>query len=219
VKKAFTLLELVFVIIVIGILAAAIITSTRSNPLQEAATQLLSHIRYTQHLSMVNDKFDANDANWYKKRWQIIFGSSNVASDLDTDGKIAYSIFADDSALNGNPNLSEIAKDSMNSDQYLSGGYSGTLSTKDSRANKKMNLGLSYNIDDVQLSGGCTGANTKRILFDHLGRPIEDSVKTYVSSYKSGKLLENACIITLISTNEGNISIYVEPETGYAHIL
>ena len=132
---------------------------------------------------------------------------------------MAYSIFSDDGSINGNPNLSEIAKDPLNKEKYLSGGYSGTLSTEDSRANKKMNLGLSYDIIDVKLSGGCTGSSTKRIVFDNLGRPIEDSVKTYISSYKNGKLLESACIIKLISNNEGNISIAVERETGYTHIL
>lgn len=67
-RKAFTMIELVFVIVVIGILAAVIIPNTRTNPLQEAAIQLLSHIKYTQHLAMTDDTYDENDPNWYKKR-------------------------------------------------------------------------------------------------------------------------------------------------------
>lgn len=72
-KKAFTLLELVFVIVVIGILAAVIIPRTKTNNNAEAATKLISMIRYTQHLAIVNDKYNAKDINWYKKRWQIMF--------------------------------------------------------------------------------------------------------------------------------------------------
>lgn len=72
-RKAFTMLELVFVIVVIGILAAAIIPSTRTNPAQEAAIQLLSHIRYTQHLAMIDDKYDAANPTWFQERWQIAF--------------------------------------------------------------------------------------------------------------------------------------------------
>ena len=75
-KKAFTMLELVFVIVVIGILAAAIIPSTRTNPAQEAAIQLLSHIRYTQHLAMMDDKYDATNATWFQERWQIVFAGN-----------------------------------------------------------------------------------------------------------------------------------------------
>ena len=47
--NAFTLIELVFVIVVVGVLAAAIIPRIQTNPVKEAAIQLLSHIRNTQH--------------------------------------------------------------------------------------------------------------------------------------------------------------------------
>ncbi len=85
-KKAFTMIELVFVIVVIGILAAVIIPSTRTNPAQEAAIQLLSHIRYTQHLAIVDDKYDATDVNWFQNRWQIRFTNNtySIVSDNNT---------------------------------------------------------------------------------------------------------------------------------------
>ena len=59
-KKAFTMLELVFVIVVSGILAATFIPRFDRDNLQEAADQVISHIRYTQHLAMVDDKFLAD---------------------------------------------------------------------------------------------------------------------------------------------------------------
>ena len=82
-KKAFTMLELVFVIIVIGILAAVIIPSTRTNPAQEAAIQLISHIRYTQHLAMIDDKYDATNTNWFLNRWQIRFTGNTYSIAAD----------------------------------------------------------------------------------------------------------------------------------------
>ena len=86
-KKAFTMIELVFVIVVIGILAAVIIPSTKTNPAQEAAVQLLSHIRYTQHLAMIDDKYDAANANWFQNRWQIRFTGDtySIVSDNNTN--------------------------------------------------------------------------------------------------------------------------------------
>ncbi|MEA3331277.1 MAG: type II secretion system protein [Campylobacterota bacterium] len=214
-KKAFTMIELVFVIVVMGILAAVIIPNTRTNPLQEAALQVVSHIRYTQHLAMMDDKFNATDVNWYKKRWQLIFGNS-----ADTDHKDAYSIFSDDAAVAtaSNPNLGELAIDPMSSDKFLSGGTNGSLNFNDSRANKKMNLGLSYGVTDVIFSGGCASNTIKRITFDHLGRPIKNPLHTYIQSYRLGRLITSRCEI-ILKNSDANITIAVEAETGYAHIL
>jgi len=80
-KKAFTLLEFVFVIVIIGILAAAIIPNIKTNPVQEAKIQLVSHIRYAQHLGMMDDKFDASTsgATWYKNLWQIAFSGNTYS--------------------------------------------------------------------------------------------------------------------------------------------
>ena len=63
-KKAFTMLELVFVIVIVGILSYFVSSSFQRNPLREAADQVVSHIRYTQHLAMIDDKFDPNDARF-----------------------------------------------------------------------------------------------------------------------------------------------------------
>jgi len=93
-KKAFTMLELIFVIVVIGILTSVIIPRTQTNSLEQAANQVVEHIRYTQHLAMVDDRYDVNDNEWYKEKWQFIYGKSNSSS-RDTGGYYAYSIFSD----------------------------------------------------------------------------------------------------------------------------
>ena len=178
-KKAFTMIELVFVIVVIGILAAVIIPNTRTNRLYEAATQLVSHIRYTQHLGMVDDKFDSGNANWHRNRWQIRFTGNQ------------YSI-----ATNGN---TVFAKNPMNVDANLS---NTDLMAKYSTA--------------VTFTDSCAGTNII-LSFDHLGRPIVGDLSANTTAYTS-QLINTACTITL-SSNDENVSIKVEPETGYAHII
>jgi len=214
-NKAFTLLEIVFVIVVIGMLASVIIPSTRTNPLQEAAIQLISHLRYTQHLAMVNDKYNSNDSEWYKGRWQLIFYKGNNSNSVPS-----YTIFSDKLTYSGDPSSGEIALDIQNSNRLMTGGYSGS-SVLDIRSinfngNKKMNLGMSYGVVNYLLSGGCSGA---RISFDYLGRPLRGDLSTMTGPYNAGtqRLITSVCNIT-ISSDMDSLTITIEPETGYSKI-
>jgi len=214
-KKAFTMIEIIFVISIIGILAAVIIPRTGSNKLNEAAIQVVSHIRYTQHLAIVDDKFNSNDAIWFKRRWQVIFSNSTY-----TDNKPAYTIFSDTAgSASGNPDKSEIAKNPLDSSKILSGGHSGTVNFTDPNdkkiITKEMNLGIAYGINSYSLNGGCSGA---RIAFDHLGRPFGGNLSSTASAYHLGRLIKERCNI-ILTNNEGNITIAIEPESGYVHIL
>ena len=70
-KSGFTLIELIIVIVIAGILAAVMIPRLERDNLREAANQLVRHIQYTQHLAMVDDVYDATNANWFANRWTI----------------------------------------------------------------------------------------------------------------------------------------------------
>lgn len=225
-KKAFTMMELIFVIVVIGILAAVVIPRTGSNKLREAAVQVVSHIRYTQHLAMVDDKFDASDSNWYRGRWQIIFGASNYTND-----KYAYSIFSDAPTYSGQPDKSEMAKNPLDSTRLLSGGYSGTLHivTDADEVTKEMNIGQKYGIENIAISGGNTGSSASRVVFDHLGRPYRGDISAVSVTSSTSRLanstiyikfcLEGCTLPNYSANNDKEVVIAVEPETGYAHIL
>ena len=226
-KKAFTMLELVFVIVIIGILAAAIIPSTRTNPLQEAAVQLVSHIRYTQHLAMVDDKFDVNDAEWFQERWRFSF---DIGS--DTNNKWSYTIFTDTSK-SGSADETEIAVNPLNPAKRLTGGTTGNglIHTGDDKATAKMNIGEKYGVLDVDFSAPCrTGSASRSLGFDHLGRPIRGAIENYTSAYDSSIatniLVPSQCIISIcsvndctVATSDQKVDIAIEAETGYAHIL
>ncbi|MFA5454650.1 MAG: prepilin-type N-terminal cleavage/methylation domain-containing protein [Sulfurimonas sp.] len=215
-KKAFTMMELIFVIVVIGILAAVVIPRTGSNKLNEAAIQVVSHIRYTQHLAMVDDKFDTGDSVWYKKRWQIVFSTD----DSYADNKPSYSIFYDKDA-DGTVDQSELAKNNLDQSRYLTGGltgYSALNITNPSTfiGTSALNIGKSYGITDITLSSSCSTGT--KIAFDNLGRPLKGPLNTYTSAYPSTRLISAQCTITLTDGTD-NVIIAIEPETGYACIL
>lgn len=201
-KKAFTMLELVFVIVVVGIMAYVAVSSFSRNPLREAADQLVSHIRYTQHLAMMDDKFDPNDATWFRERWQIRFRLLL--------GEYGYVIFSDKNQdRNSNQaNPQEIAIDPL-SGELLNGFLNF----------EKGNLTKAYGVTNINTScfvadGTLVTANRGSISFDSLGRPYSGVSNAATSAQY---LLNQDCDITL-SNNDGNITIRVARETGYTFI-
>ena len=224
-KKAFTMLELVFVMVVVGILSVMIAPNFQGNNLRQAADQVVSHIRYTQHLAMMDNKFSTTDANWFLGRWQIrFFENLTFTAVLPPANRYsdiwAYSIYSDSAGYSGLPNMSEMAIDPLDPESYLSGGYNNTLHVEDKKANKSMRLGEEYGVTDITFGGGCR-SNVRYISFDHLGRPFNSFPAS--SPYEIGspgwhKLLTSACNIT-ITDGIDSIVIAIEPETGYTHIL
>ncbi|MEA2073540.1 MAG: type II secretion system protein [Campylobacterota bacterium] len=227
-KKAFSMIELVFAIVVIGILAATILPSTKTNPLQEAAIQLQSHIRYTQHLAIVDDKYNAlridtaGDLIWFKDRWQLVFSSSSYTGGSDV---WAYTIFSDrtgNAVTRGDAQESEVAKNPENSNQIMTGGYSATAAldytNDDFKGMKKLNLGKSYGVTSIELTGGCPSSDGYRIVFDSLGRPLKGDMSGNNTAYESDNLIQTNCDITLSDGSE-NVVLRIRPETGYVCIL
>lgn len=95
-RKAFTMLELVIVIVVIGILAMAAIPRVKDDQLAELVDQTVSLIRYTQHLAMQNNPFDPQDPAWFKKRWTIQFvqcTSKNGVFGANSGSPFGFTVF------------------------------------------------------------------------------------------------------------------------------
>lgn len=218
-RKAFTMIELIFIIIIVGILALVATPRLNDNNLRLAADQLMSHIRYTQHLAMQADKFDPNDADWFKKRWQlIVIREGTEKNKLGSEGEVAYTIFEDTAGgSTGNPDLTEIAKNPLNPEKLLTGGVNN-IKTSDKRATSELNLGKKYGIKEVTFSNTCSVTGSRRVIFDYLGRPMKGNLATYTSSYQKDRLISAPCEITLEHKNGENITITIEPETGFVDI-
>lgn len=190
--RAFTMIELVFIIVVVGILAAVAIPKVERNGLIEAADQLSSHIRYTQQLAMNDNKFSANDDNWHRKGWRIEFDGTRyfIYNDIDASGTADFG---------------EYAVDPMNPAKFLTSAGTGTDATNQ---NKKLNLANTYSITNIALGGGCVDQN--HIMFDFKGRPMAVPTNGLYDN-----LYTTACTITLTNEARQTATIYVQPETGY----
>ena len=205
--SAFTMIELVFVIIVLGILSALAIPRLDRDTRQEAADNLLSAIRYTQHLALLDDKNDINDANWQQKFWMIKF----------TAGADAYYTISSDADKDGSVDKNESTLDPIN------GKYMYHLSPNPTQADESPNvaIGHKYGINAVSRSGGCA---TRHIAFDNFGRP-HNGLSTTVGGTLAGNnyatYMRSDCNMTFKFSDAdiADIRIIIKKETGYAYIV
>lgn len=198
-RRAFTMLELIFVIVIVGILSFIAASSFQRSTVQEATDKLVSHIRYAQHLAISDDKFNPALSTWFRNQWHI---------DIELDNNLwVYSILSAN-----NPN--QYAKDPQNSTTFLSG-----LSTvaQDNRS-KDLQLQAKFGITSITFTNCPTATATKfKLFFDYLGRPYGDksTATTPYANLLTGNG-NNICTIVLSNGNVAdNMTIEISPETGY----
>jgi prepilin-type N-terminal cleavage/methylation domain-containing protein len=200
-KKAFTLLELVFVIVVLGIIAAIAIPRLDRDVRQEAIDNILSAICYTQHLALTDDKTNPFDPNWQQTLWKISFSTSSnnlanfytISSDLDKDGSV---------------DKEETAIDPSNGQYFYNLGGNQDI---DEGESPNIFIGKLYGINSITASGGCS---SKHIAFDHFGR-AHNKMGTASNNYNT--YIQSDCKITMGFTDSDvpNIIFTIQKETGY----
>ena len=224
-KRAFTMIELIFVIVVVGILAAIMIPKLNRNASREAANQILTHIRYTQHLAMQDDKYENFISNqpkpWFKMRWGIAFNNTSLYDEclIDKPGikTWKYSVFFDNS-FKGNINSeSEVANDIYKSGKLLSGGWSGISTDACKKINKELNIEKRFGVTLVEFKDGCSGMQT--INFDEMGRPMRVASTTSGGAKRPyDRLLKKDCKITITDKRGNQTTIIIEKESGFTSI-
>ena len=192
-KTAFTMMELIIVIVIAGILAAVMMPRLERDDLREAANQVLRHIQYTQHLAMVNDIYNASQPNWRNALWQISFRNSSESCYLVGSSADYNTVMA------GN----ETALDPLTKQRL----YSSAGCVYNSLDNADVFLNKSYGITSVTLSNSCGG--NRYIAFDNIGKPFKDRNIAHP--------ITTPCTVTL-ATPLRNAVITIEPETGYSRI-
>lgn len=216
-RKAFSLMELIFVIIIIGILAVLAMPNFNRDPLAEASEQLASHIRYTQHLAMTDDRFDANNNRWYAQNWVLWVRQVSDVNNA-SENEWFYEIFSDRSN-DGNSAIAEEAVDPQTGETLGNGGSNAIDNTCPDE--KLINLRRKYGIVNVAFAGGTNRKNStlRRVSFDNLGRPYRDASPNMptTDNWRS-YLLTTPMTITLTDLQNNTSIITIQPETGYVSV-
>jgi prepilin-type N-terminal cleavage/methylation domain-containing protein len=204
-KSAFTMIELVFVIVILGILASLAMGRMERDLKQEASESILSHIHLTQQLALRDNKHRSdNDVNWQRAYWQIYF---------DCDISCRY-IVGSDINLNTSIEMAESAIDPTD------GKYLWNDDGSDTNMSKKVLLENEFGIHTISPSAGCLNSNS--IAFDYIGRPYI-TIDSATNNFST--VISNDCNLTFtMSTDEDNdgsddtFIITIESETGHSFI-
>ncbi len=213
---AFTMIELIMVILVLGILASLAMPRLERETKQEAADQILSAIRYTQHLALIDHKHLFNNKKWQRRLWHIRFGTCS------SEDETRYYAIGSDNDASGSDNAefskSEAATDPISSKplfwkngESCNKGDSGT-----EEVSSEIFITQKYGVKNVESSGGC--ASAKHIGFDHLGRPFHGKKFSNSDQADYSGYMKERCTFTFTMQDEETFAIHIEPETGYAFI-
>jgi len=211
-KSAFTLIELVFVIIVLGILASLAMGRMERDLKQEASETILSHIRLTQQLALSDNKHLANSPlDWQKAYWNIQFRTCS-------NGDWSYRVGSDISLAGGANGVGK-TESAINpiDGKYLWSANCDNLANNESPT---VHLSKKYGISNIIRTNSCGNG---QIAFDYLGRPHTD---TNYANPDFSKIMTQDCNLTFtLSTdydNDGNndtFLITIEKETGHTFIV
>lgn len=212
-KPAFTLLELTFVIVALGILAALALPRLDRDIRQEAGDNILSAIRYTQHMALMDDVTNPRYSDWQRAFWRF-------AIDGCSDDGIFYYI-SSDKDREGDIDTNEEVADPANGMKMMGANNAPCERESNNGASPNIFITKKYGISDGGITFTNCGVGGKYIGFDHMGRPhggFAGSSGSSTPNYAS--ILHTDCTITLNfdDSSLNPVKIIVEKGTGHAYI-
>jgi len=207
-KNSFTLIEIIFILVLLSIILTFSIPKQQLSKIKLAKQQIITHLKYTRYIAMIDNKYYYDDNLWHKKLWNIKFLKCN--KDI---GGIYYVIYSNTKK----PNKWNISKDETLIDPFTGNYiYSTSKCQQDSLYDKSKYVLLTnyYGIKDIKISCNDT-SSLGQIYFDNKGIAYSYIDNDY--KYFSKNKIKNNCYIKLIDINNKEENIIIEGNTGYVY--
>ncbi len=199
--KSFSLLELIFAILLIGIISSFFIFKNIDNSLDVATKRLLLYLKYTRHQALIDDKFDKDDSEWFRKRYSFRLRRCSGSG-------IYYTIHSD-SDKNGYIKASETLDDPLSGKNI----YSSNTCSENSSNSKYVLLTKNFGIQNVDISCNET-SSLGMIVFGADGKIYSKFDSDDSTEYE----IKETCTITLYDEDSNSKTIAIEPNTGYIYL-
>jgi Tfp pilus assembly protein FimT len=201
-KKTFSLIELIFVIVLISIILSQLIPKNNFSQLQLATNKLILYLKYTRYIAFLDDKFDINNNKWFRQRWTLKFQKCKKSI-----GGLYYLIYSDKNQ-GGHVNKDECLKDPITK-RYLYSGYNCIA-----KANESKYVLLTKEFGIIKVDVSCNKTNTiGKISFSNDGNIYAKLSTNADDAYKFK--IKNICYINLYDKKNNKSTIAIEPKTGY----
>ena len=223
-KNAFTLVEIIFIIVIAGVILSVAVIKFNSKDLLKGVEMVAKDIEYTKHLAIIFDTRRVNDyqiqltendikefekgiINPVRQYWGIKFYDDYK---IKENGKTKvlnnpiYSVFK--STFNKQINLDSLAIDYLNKQYVLGINNNKYFYEKTFKTSPRLDLRKNYGIKNIDFFGSCKGV--KHIFFDEEGVPYANETSRKLSKINS------ECIIKFNNQK----CIFVYPQTGYIKV-
>ncbi len=224
-KKAFSMIELIIVMVVLGILAINLLPRFQRNLRAEAIQHMLQVIRYTQNLALHDNKYEGNNSLWQKKFWRF-----EIRRCRDT-GELYYNI-GTDTNNNGSLSRNESAIDPSNG-RFMFWPQDENCKNKDPQILQQVSpnifIGKKFGISRVVFSSASIygqnsiqTAQNNYYAFDYFGRVYKRYYRNSNSNANPNNygIVVNDTTITFYFKDDSirPFTIVIPNETGYAYL-
>ncbi len=226
-RYAFSMIELILVIVVLGIIATYSIPRLKRDTRAEAINHMLTMIRYTQNLALHDTKHQRFDSRWQRGYWRFeIYNCKNSSG-------LFYKIGTDRSNnlehnLNGGINRSETAIDPSNGkftfwDTRVPCPKDSTAALN-SQVSPNIFITQRYGISSVSFNAcpiytsSRTSSDRKHIGFDGFGRPHKSYTRNSTPNHSGIAVGDCRITFNFQDSSIRPFTIVVPNESGYAYL-
>jgi len=203
-KKSFTLLELILVIVVLSVCYYSFFVKIENDKIKDAASRIKLYLKQVRYQALIDSKRDQTNSLWHKKRWTLKFFRCNKS----VDG-IYYVIYHDEN-MKGHPNMDESMNDPLTNKKI----YSSNKCETTSQTSKYVLLTKEFGIEDVVISCNST-SSLGQISFGDDGK-IYSKLSNYEDKEDEYEIT-GTCEIELKSNESQNIVLKIEGGSGYVY--